>query len=300
MALTEKEKIEILMMIGYGERKRSQAEVCDLFNNTYPNRPAITQSYVSKLLKKFNESGSVNHKPRSGRPKTATGGDTAIDILLDVQENPKQSLRQYGLNHNVTYQSVKNLFESEKIRPFKIHLVQELTEDDFDRRAEFCEIMMERCNAEHNFSQNILFSDEATFMLHGIVNRHNCRYWSAVNPRWMAEAHTQRPQKVNVWAGIIGHNIIGPFFIAGNLTSELYLELLREHVIPQLGILYPNRRDIWFQQDGAPAHFGLQVRQFLDREFPNRWIGRRGAIEWPARSPDLNPLDFYLWGGYKK
>ncbi|KYN06954.1 hypothetical protein ALC62_02077, partial [Cyphomyrmex costatus] len=30
-----------------------------------------------------------------------------------------------------------------------------------------------------------------------------------------------------------------------------------------------------------------------------RWIGRRGAIEWPPRSPDLTPLDFFLWGHLK-
>lgn len=138
---------------------------------------------------------------------------------------------------------------------------------------------MERCNADPKFSNNILFSDEATFMMNGTVNRHNCRYWSAVNPRWMTETHTQRPQKVNVWIGILGHNIIGPFFIEGNLTSESYLELLRDHVTPQLELLYPNLRDIWFQQDGASAHFGLQVRQFLDQTFPNRWIGRRGPID---------------------
>lgn len=90
--------------------------------------------------------------------------------------------------------------------------------------------------------------------------------------------------KVNVWMGIIGHNFIGPFFINGNLTSEVYLELLRGQIIPQLEIIYPNRRNIWFQQDGAPAHFGLEVRQFLDQMFPHQWIGRRGEIEWPARS----------------
>ncbi|KOC67790.1 hypothetical protein WH47_11191 [Habropoda laboriosa] len=27
--------------------------------------------------------------------------------------------------------------------------------------------------------------------------------------------------------------------------------------------------------------------------------GRGGRINWPARSPDLNPLDFYLWGHLK-
>jgi hypothetical protein len=30
--------------------------------------------------------------------------------------------------------------------------------------------------------------------------------------------------------------------------------------------------------------------------YPNQWIGRGGPIHWPASSPDLTPLDFFLWG----
>ena len=56
---------------------------------------------------------------------------------------------------------------------------------------------------------------------------------------------------------------------------------------------------LWFQQNGAPAHNSRIVRQFLEAEFPGRWIGTRGAVEWPARSPDLSPLDFFLWGTLK-
>ena len=52
-------------------------------------------------------------------------------------------------------------------------------------------------------------------------------------------------------------------------------------------------------QDGAPAHFSRVAREFLNNNYTNRWIGRRGPIAWPARSPDLNPLDFYLWGHLK-
>ena len=37
----------------------------------------------------------------------------------------------------------------------------------------------------------------------------------------------------------------------------------------------------------------------FDETFPGRWIGRRGPIEWPARSPDLTPPDFFLWGVLK-
>ncbi|GFY35172.1 uncharacterized protein TNCV_5045471 [Trichonephila clavipes] len=30
-----------------------------------------------------------------------------------------------------------------------------------------------------------------------------------------------------------------------------------------------------------------------------RWIGRGGPVNWPARSPDLSCLDFFLWGHMK-
>ena len=34
--------------------------------------------------------------------------------------------------------------------------------------------------------------------------------------------------------------------------------------------------------------------------FSRRWIGRGGPVAWPARSPDLTPLDFFLWGCMKE
>jgi len=37
----------------------------------------------------------------------------------------------------------------------------------------------------------------------------------------------------------------------------------------------------------------------LDRQFPGHWIGRCGSQEWSPRSPNLTPLDFYLWGHLK-
>ena len=59
------------------------------------------------------------------------------------------------------------------------------------------------------------------------------------------------------------------------------------------------RREFWFMQDGAPAHFSIGVRNYLMETFPHRWIGRGSEFGWPARSPDLNPLDFYYWGHLK-
>ncbi|GBO12322.1 hypothetical protein AVEN_164676-1 [Araneus ventricosus] len=55
-----------------------------------------------------------------------------------------------------------------------------------------------------------------------------------------------------------------------------------------------------FQQGGAPPHYDNIVREFLDTTFPQRWIGRGAVMAWPPRSPDITPLDFYLWGYVKQ
>lgn len=54
-----------------------------------------------------------------------------------------------------------------------------------------------------------------------------------------------------------------------------------------------------FSKKGALPHFDVNVRDYLDLTFPEQWIGRRGFIEWPARSPDLFALDYFLWGYLK-
>ena len=41
------------------------------------------------------------------------------------------------------------------------------------------------------------------------------------------------------------------------------------------------------------------MRESLNESFPNRWLGRGGPVAWPPRSPDLTPLDYYLWGHMK-
>ncbi|CAF3237474.1 unnamed protein product [Rotaria sp. Silwood2] len=41
--------------------------------------------------------------------------------------------------------------------------------------------------------------------------------------------------------------------------------------------------DFWYQHDGAPAHYSRIAREYLDEMFPDRWMGRRGPIEWPPR-----------------
>jgi len=60
------------------------------------------------------------------------------------------------------------------------------------------------------------------------------------------------------------------------------------------------RGRLYFQHDGAPPYFLREVRNFLNYRFPGRWIGHGGTHNWPARSPDLSPLDYCVWGWMKE
>lgn len=51
-----------------------------------------------------------------------------------------------------------------------------------------------------------------------------------------------------------------------------------------------------FQQDGHPAHPSFLARIILNQKFPGRWIRLYGPQEWPPRSADLTPMDFFMWG----
>ena len=44
--------------------------------------------------------------------------------------------------------------------------------------------------------------------------------------------------------------------------------------------------------------YANKVRNYLNEQFPGTWIDV-GVAEWPARSPDLTPLDFFFWGVLK-
>lgn len=81
------------------------------------------------------------------------------------------------------------------------------------------------------------------------------------------------------------------------VNSDRYVNMLEEFFLPRIEEL--DQGDIWFQQDGATPHTSRTSMAVLWEHFPERPISIRGDLEWPARSPDLSPCDFYLWGYLK-
>ncbi|GFX84419.1 putative LOC100569746 [Trichonephila clavipes] len=54
-------------------------------------------------------------------------------------------------------------------------------------------------------------------------------------------------------------------------------------------------QELWFQQDGATCHAARATIYFLKDTFGDRLISRFGPVNWPPRSCDLTPLDYFLW-----
>ena len=87
--------------------------------------------------------------------------------------------------------------------------------------------------------------------------------------------------------------IVGPFILHHTMNAERYFTMLRDKVWPIINAR-GNIEDLIFMQDGDPPYFAIVVREWLNAQFPGKWISCHGLHEWPARSPDLTPCDFFL------
>lgn len=94
---------------------------------------------------------------------------------------------------------------------------------------------------------------------------------------------------------------MGPVILPDVLNGPAYVDFLDNDLRELLDDLpLQTRGRMFFQQDGAPPHWSREARNWIGQQFNGRWIGRGGPVAWPPRSPDLTPLDFFLWGHMKQ
>ncbi|GFW41136.1 DUF4817 domain-containing protein [Trichonephila clavipes] len=149
-------------------------------------------------------------------------------------------------------------------------------QNDHQARRRFVEWAQNEIAVVPDFHKRILFSDEAHFWLNGYVNKQNCRIWSEANPQVYVETPLHL-EKLNVWCTLWAGGIIGPYFFKND----------------------EGHNEPWFQQDGATCHTARATIDLLKDTFGDRLISRFGPLNWPPRSCDLTPLDYFLWGYVK-
>ncbi|KAJ8955885.1 hypothetical protein NQ318_005433 [Aromia moschata] len=168
-------KITILQLIGYGDRTRTQAEAVRLFQEKYPEFPPISQGTVSKIEKQFRERGHARQVKKN--PPNKLSDDQILDVMLMLEENPHTSSRQIASALYISHSPFLRVLTKNQMHPYKLVPINELTEDDFDRRILFCEQMMQMIDDNTLQTENVLFSDESTFPLHGHFDATMARRW---------------------------------------------------------------------------------------------------------------------------
>lgn len=278
--------------------QRNSIEAGRMYFTRYPEKRQPGRSIFKRLEQNLKRHGSF--KTPYNKRQRPVNSEHLNNVVLSVVENPETSTRTIAKTTGIPKFPVHRMLSKQKFHPYKYHISQGLRPGDEDRRRTFCEWYTRQCDTDAQFPKKIIWTDESTITNNGIFNRRNTHYWSRENPRPLKFSRHQYRFGFNMWAGICGAKIIGPFIYKENLNSERYLHLLENNVANYLEDLpLAQTSCCWFQHDGAPAHNSRDVTAYLSELFSDKLISTHSTIRWPARSPDLTPLDFFLWGYIK-
>lgn len=286
----------------YYENNRSVIATQRAFRREFalgPNAPVPSRNTILLWMANVRATGSATKRKPPGRNRTVTSLENVALVRASIEQSPRRSARKHATALGISSRSVRRILHSHlKMHPYKIMLAQELSVQDYASRRALCEQLLEQVPA----ASVLLSSDEAHFHLTGAVNKQNFRYWAEQNPRELHEQPLHSP-RVTVWCAVGDFGVIGPYFfeaegITVTVNSDRYVHMLETFLRPKLEEI--DAEDVWFQQDGATAHTSRRSLGVLREMFPDRLISLRGDLGWPARSPDLSPCDFFLWGYLKE
>ena len=132
------------------------------------------------------------------------------------------------------------------------------------------------------------------FDLDGIYNSENDRIWAVnreeVNRRGGKKQRGKFVEKVVVRLAVCSEGA-APLVLFEKDTLDHHRYIKR---VPPIALRYGNSKfgNNWtFQQDNGTLHIHQETQEWCCQHFPS-FIDKD---VWPANSPDLNPLDYYIW-----
>lgn len=283
--------------------------IVDALQNTSESSRRIAERFqigeatVRRYRQKLEAGDDLAPRASPGRPRSVLTVEKKAQLETLRQEDNTRSLRDYAKAAGVSHVNVFRHFREDGVATRRRPSTPLLTATQRTQRIERSKHLLARL--KHGVDV-IWYTDEKNFTQVPFVNA-NSRVRVKTSEELTASAipTVKHPQSVMVFGlvGSDGKKMPLIFFERGfRLNALAYLDVL-EQVAAWIRSEYPEMIDSddkpmkeWrctFQQDSAPAHTARTVQQWLVSFFGRNRIWRRE--EWPASSPDLNPLDFSVW-----
>ena len=233
---------------------------------------------------------------RKGREAKRPVRDIAFveEIQAIVEANPRKSMRAISREKGVCERTVRQTIHDDLgLNSYALRRGQHLTEVQVERRFVRASALLNNMKHETNGYLRF-FSDEKNFTQEEKVNRRNDRYLTDDIAEVPIVMHVKFPLNVMVLAVVSSEGDVMPPFIfekGVKLNSDVYIDVLSTVVKPLMDEVAKGRPYV-FQQDSAPCHASKKTQAWLLENVHSHW----SPDLWPPNSPDLNPLDYFVWG----
>ena len=215
-------------------------------------------------------------------------------IKKRIDRNDGVSLNKMAKSLGVARSSVQLIVKKELgLRSYRLFKGQKLTDFAKAKRLEKCKELLKIFEVRR--IEDVLWTDEKIFPIEVAHNSQNDRQLISPSQRYSSERRIVTkslfPRGVMVWGGITSKSKTPLVFIDQNvrIDAKFYQdEILRKVLVPWK----QKNPNMILQQDWAPAHGAETTIAYLEENFP----GFLNKNQWPSRSPDLNPIDFSVWG----
>lgn len=276
-----------------------------MYRERYPTRRVPHYQMFEQLHRNLIEHGSFTGRVQNTGQLRSTRTRTPVmeeNVMLHaVDSNPSTSIPAVAAGTGECSLSVRNVIQAAALHPSYMRPLQLLEKEDYSQRLAFAQWYLMQRTDDLLFPSCVLFTGEASFTREDILYPHTEQWWSQeTSCTTRSRVLQEHDFVINVWAGIVGDCLVGPYLLPSRLDAQKYLIFLEE-VLPDLlkDVPFRIRRKMWFQHDDAIMHCAIPVREYLNQTFKDRWIGRGGPVSWPPHSPDLSSVNFCLWGTFK-
>ena len=217
------------MTMCYGAAGGNLRRVLRMSQGRFPNRNHPHHTMFARLHQCLREDGSVRSRCIAGRPRQ-TWKPGFEEVFERVGNDPSTSTR--AIAHSVgLYQSwVLRVLQEQNLHANHLQKEQGLGHNDFAPRVRFVQWFLQRSVVNPAFPAQVLFTDEACFTRDGYFNSH---IWDDENPHAVFIRVHQARFNVNIWGGILGDYMLGPFIFPDRLNGAPYLDFL-QYTLPLL------------------------------------------------------------------